>query len=104
MKTYKIIFSAVGALIIGINLGYSSGDATVGEVESVSCAGCHGAEGKGISPNPAIAGLDEAYIVEQLAAFKSGTRESPMMQMFTSRLSDQDIEDLAAFYSGLNTE
>ena len=103
MKLSSLMLTIV-FLLMTVNLAYAGGDAAAGEAKAASCSGCHGADGKGIDLNPALAGLDESFIMEQLAAFKSGTRESPMMQMFTSRLSDQDIEDLAAFYSGLNTE
>jgi cytochrome c553 len=58
----------------------------------------------GIDPNPALAGLDEAYFVEQLAAFKSGARENAMMKMFAGQLSDEDIADLAAYYAGLKSD
>ena len=103
MKIFKLMLVAVFVLMT-VNLAYAGGDAADGEAKSASCSSCHGSDGKGIDPNPALAGLDESFIVEQLAAFKSGTRESPMMQMFANQLSDQDMADLAAYYSGLSAE
>ena len=51
-----------------------------------------------------LVGLDEAYLVEQLEAFKSGARETQMMQMFAGQLSEQDMADLAAYYVTLSSE
>ena len=48
---------------------------------------------------PSIAGQDSGYIARQLKAFKSGERENPLMSPQAMGLSDQDVEDLAAFFS-----
>ena len=55
---------------------------------------------------PQLAGLAEAYIVEQLTAFKSGERigKDEIMPMYAEDLSDQDMIDLAAYFSSLAAE
>ncbi|MFQ5938029.1 MAG: c-type cytochrome, partial [Acidiferrobacterales bacterium] len=63
------------------------------------CVGCHGADGKGNTPNPPLAGLRKEYFVQQLQDFKSGARQHAMMKMLASKLSDDDMADLAAYYA-----
>ena len=104
MKFYKLLIVAVFAILASVNVAVAGGDASAGEAKAATCAGCHGADGMGNPDNPPIAGLDSAYIVEQLAAYKSGAREHAMMQMFAGQLSDEDMADLAAYYSGLKGE
>jgi len=68
---------------------------------SFDCIECHGMEGKGSFETPAIAGLDEAYIIKQLRAFQSGQKKSmdDMMHTYTEDRSDQELQDLAAFWA-----
>lgn len=78
----------------------SAADIAAGEQKSANCMGCHGPKGKSSSAQwPNIAAQQSAYIVNQLNAFKTGTRENPMMQAMAANLSDDDINNLAAYYS-----
>ncbi len=63
---------------------------------------CHGADG--ISPNdlwPNLAGQKEGYLTKQIAAFRDGVREDPMMAPMVAPLTDAEIADLAAYFSSL---
>lgn len=104
----KLIFAAmfVATLASAGAVQAGGGDAAKGEALSVDCADCHGADGKGDDTTPKIAGLEEAYFVEQLNAYKSGARTDPdgTMQMYTEDLTDQDMADLAAYYASLPAE
>jgi cytochrome c553 len=104
MKPLNLFLFTTLFLLIAIPVAQADGDAAAGEAKAASCGSCHGADGMGIDPNPALAGLDEAYFVEQLAAFKSGARENAMMNMFAGQLSDEDMADLAAYYAGLKSD
>ena len=77
----------------------AAGNAAAGKEKSVVCAGCHGDKGQGIPPNPALAGKSEADLVKALKDFKSG--RPSVMHGLTASLSDQDIENLAAYYASL---
>lgn len=67
-----------------------------------ACAACHGQEGVSVEPDvPNLAAQKEQYLASQLRAFRAGTRPSPFMQAIAASLSDQDIADLAAHFSGL---
>jgi cytochrome c553 len=79
----------------------AAGDAAAGKTKSARCAACHGANGQGVPPNPALAGKSEAEQVQALEDYKSGKRANPIMKSMAASLSDKDIEDLAAYYSSL---
>lgn len=71
-----------------------------GQQKSAACAGCHGVDGNSMVPMfPKLAGLESGYIVRQLKAFKAGTRTDPVMGSFAMGLSEQDMKDIAAYYS-----
>jgi cytochrome c553 len=77
-------------------------DEAAGKAKAVVCQACHGADG--ISPNdqwPNLAGQKRGYLVAQLKAFRGRKRIDESMQLITRPLTDADIENLAAYYSGL---
>ena len=72
------------------------------------CVSCHGANGKGMAPNnpqfPVIGGQHKHYLIKQLTDFRSRTRtndSSGMMVMIASKMSDEEIEAVADYISGL---
>jgi cytochrome c553 len=79
------------------------GDAERGKIRSKAeqCQECHGEAGLGTSENyPKLAGQWAAYIRKQLGDFQSGARKSEIMTAMASVLSQQDIADIAAYFSG----
>jgi cytochrome c553 len=91
-------------LLLASAVAEAGGDAAAGEeLASMDCVDCHGEDGKGDGEIPSLAGLDEAYHVEQLKAYKSGDRtdEGGLMFMTVEELSEQDMADLAAYYATL---
>ena len=93
------------SLVFFTPLALANGDVAAGKKKSATCAGCHGAEGisdVGVFPN--LAGQKAEYLIAQLTAFKSGTRtsaNSAMMLPMAADLSEQDILDLATYFSSL---
>ncbi len=78
------------------------GSIEAGKAKSVTCAACHGQDGNSVNPLwPNIAGQNAPYIVQQLAAFKSGQRMDPLMSSQAMLLSDEDMRDLAVYYESL---
>ena len=68
---------------------------------AATCANCHGTAGKGI-PNgsiPNLAGLKNDYFVEQMLAFKSGTRTATIMHQLAKGYSDTQIEQIASYFA-----
>jgi cytochrome c553 len=82
--------------------GLVEGDAAAGKVKSVTCGACHGADGNSVNPVwPSIAGQHATYIVDQLQAFKTGTRIEPLMLGQVMMLSDEDMRNLAVYYADM---
>ena len=80
------------------------GDAAAGKTKNAMCIGCHGIAGYQASfPEiykvPKISGQGAKYIVSALNAYKKGERKHPSMRGIAESLSDQDMADLAAYYS-----
>jgi cytochrome c553 len=69
------------------------------QIATTVCAACHGADGKSVaSVNPHLAGQHGDYIAAQLAAFKSGTRPSPIMQGMAAGLTPEDMSSVGAYF------
>ena len=102
----KMIFASMFVLILAAGYAQAGGDPARGKELAIDCEDCHGEDGMGNDEFPQLAGLEEAYFVEQLTAFKSGERvdENEIMPMYAEDLGDQDIADLAAYYSSLAAE
>ena len=103
MKTIRVLSAVVSlVMIFGISPA-QAGDAAAGEAtfSAMGCMGCHGPGGQSQMPDmfPTVAGLEEAYIDEQLKAFRSGDRENATMQPMAGALSDDDIANLATYLS-----
>jgi cytochrome c553 len=80
--------------------GLVSGSADAGKDKAVSCSACHGLDGNSVNPAwPNLAGQHATYIVHQLKAFKNSTRTSPLMVGQVAALSEQDMADLAIYFS-----
>ena len=78
----------------------SAGDASLGSQKAAVCAACHGPTGSSINPEwPNLAGQGEAYIVQQLGAFKANERVNPLMTPMAAVLSDEDMKDLGAHFA-----
>ena len=96
----QLIILVVAVLGIAGN-AQAAGDVAAGKAKSAVCVGCHGANGQGVAPNPALAGKTEDQIIQALNEYKSGKRNNPIMKTFASQLSDQDMANLAAYYASL---
>ena len=105
MKRF-VTYAAGLAVLFGSHVALA-GDAMAGKQKSAACQSCHGADGNSPSPAfPKLAGQHEDYMVRALMDYKSGARKNPIMAGFAAGLSEQDMEDLAAYYasqSGLTT-
>jgi len=77
-----------------------SAAAHAGEAKAAMCASCHGADGNSpIAIYPKLAGQSETYLTKQLLDFKSGSREDSVMAGMVAALSEQDIQELAAYFA-----
>lgn len=82
------------------------GDAARGEAAAGTCVACHQADGSGMNiPGgeswPRLAGMNADYMAKQLHDIQAGSRKAPTMLPFANMLDDQQIADVAAYYSQL---
>ncbi|HET6603714.1 MAG TPA: cytochrome c [Xanthomonadaceae bacterium] len=92
---------AVALLLAFPMCASAAGDIEAGKHKSQVCQACHGPTGTGTGDPqyPIIAGQHADYLVHSLEQYRSGERVNPIMAGFTATLSEQDMEDLAAFYA-----
>lgn len=94
------LIAAASALIGSAPLALAAGDAAAGQAKSAMCGACHGADGNSASADfPKLAGQNAGYLYKQLAEFKSGARVNPTMQGMVAALSDEDMQNLAAYFA-----
>lgn len=94
----------IASLALIQNFAIADGDAEAGKAKSATCAACHGVDGNSANPEwPKIAGQHASYIVMQLQAYKDGKRQNALMMPMAMGLSDQDMADLAAYFSSQAT-
>lgn len=93
-----------GAALVLAAVPARAGDAAAGREKAASqCQTCHGIDGLARIPEaPHIAGESEVYLIEQLKAFRSGRRQHPIMSVVAQGLSDEDMGDIAAWYSSIS--
>jgi cytochrome c553 len=96
-----ILVAAVVALFGIANAAQAAGDVAAGKAKAKACAGCHGANGEGVKPNPALAGKSEDELVQAMKDYKSGKRANPVMKSMVASLSDQDMANVAAYFASL---
>jgi len=95
----KVLVSLL--LTLGITgLAHAAGNAEAGQGKVVVCGACHGADGNSAAPNfPKLAGQGERYLLKQLNDIKSGARPVVEMTGLLDNLSDQDLEDISAYFA-----
>lgn len=99
---FSLWWSACGLLT---SAGAAAQQPGPGQQKARPCAVCHGQQGISVLPQaPNIAGQPEDYLAEQLRAYRSGKRHHEMMSLIAKPLSDDDIVQLAAYFSGFKIE
>ncbi|WP_166257163.1 c-type cytochrome [Marinobacter salicampi] len=94
----------IAGVVLGVSLtatAFGAGDPEAGEANAATCAGCHGQGGAepAMAVYPKIAGLGEKYLHQQLSLIKSGERPVPEMTGLLDDMSEDDLEDLAAYFN-----
>jgi cytochrome c553 len=95
----------IAPLSLVVALGWSTqslaaGNKEAGQAKSATCMACHGMDGNSPNPEwPNLAGQHVSYIQAQLTAFKAGVRKNDLMSPMAMILSEEDMADLAAYFS-----
>ncbi|MDE0002588.1 MAG: cytochrome c [Rhodospirillaceae bacterium] len=93
----------LGTIAAGPAIAAEGGDVAAGKAKAGLCAACHGPKGISVNPLwPSLAGQQRAYLAASIRAFRDGVRVEATMQPFVQNLTEQDVEDLAAFYASLS--
>jgi len=101
MKRLAMAFAAVCAATSGLSPALAA-DPAAGRAKAAMCQTCHGIDGVAKIPiAPHIAGESTIYLQTQLKAFRSGKRAHEIMSVIARQLSDDDIANLAAWYSSI---
>ena len=91
--------------VMTIEKAASAADAKAGRTKAQPCSVCHGATGISTLPDaPNLAGQPEIYLSNQLRSYRSGERRHEVMSLVAKALSDDDIADLAAWFSSIRIE
>ncbi|HEY0179605.1 MAG TPA: cytochrome c [Dokdonella sp.] len=97
-----IVSLSITTLALAAGTASAKGDIEAGKAKAVVCQACHGADGNAVDPQyPRLAGQYHDYLERALHEYKTGERKNPIMAGFVTTLSDQDIENLAAYFSSL---
>lgn len=87
-------------LTVFFTLPVSAADSAAGEQKANSCVNCHGPKGNSSNAQwPNLAAQQSTYLINQLKAFKAGDRINPMMQSMAAQIDNDDINNLAAYFS-----
>jgi cytochrome c553 len=105
MRRFRIAASIVCACMaaaIGAQPADAAGDAKAGRQKALKCQACHGLDGQAKLPDaPNLAGQNVIYLAKALQDYRSGARHNEIMSVVAHPLADQDIADLAAYYSAI---
>ena len=103
----KKIICLLATLVIA-NLAYAQGDAEIGKERAFTCMGCHGQDGiRNAYPAyrvPRLGGQGAEYISIALRAYRSGERSHPTMTGHAASLSDEDIDNIGAYFASIKND
>ena len=103
MMTKKNVLCLVLGCLLPAASAFSA-DPAAGQEKAATCAACHGAEGISADVNnPILAGQYESYLTHSLQSYRDGSRQNAIMNGMAAALTDEDIADLAAYFSSLTT-
>ncbi|WP_159653161.1 c-type cytochrome [Vibrio atypicus] len=90
-------------LFLPLSSANANGNPELGKIKSPSCVFCHGSNGQAVNDTyPNLNGQNAEYLVQSMLSYQNGLRKgdlAAMMQAQLSRLNEQDLRDIAAFYA-----
>ena len=105
---FPTILLSTASFFFPLETAYAAGDVEAGKVKAYTCTGCHGIPGyNNVYPTykvPKIGGQNYEYLAVALKAYRAGERDHQTMDLQAQALSDQDIEDVAAYFASLGGE
>ncbi len=105
MKRVLTVISFGALLAFASTSLLANGNIANGKKKATTCFACHGVDGNAADPQyPRLAGQYDLYLQQVLHEYKGDhrdTRNNPIMKAMVANLADQDIEDVAAYFSSL---
>ena len=98
MKCTRLIVCLCALCAMGA--AHAAGDAAAGKAKSQECVVCHGVKGEGVEA-PKLAGMTEAQLLQAMHEYKSGKRDDDGMKALMNKMTESDMENLAAYYASL---
>lgn len=97
---------AIGAfLALTATQTFAAGDPARGKTKTATCVACHGQDGNSVDPQyPRLAGQYADYLAQALHEYKDGRRGNLVMKGFAATLSDDDIQDISAYFATMPTK
>ena len=101
MRTFTMSLASI--FVVAIVAPAYAQSANAGRAKAAQvCNVCHGENGMSQQPNaPNLAGQPAIYTAEQLKAYRSGKRSNEIMAVMAKPLTDQEIDDLAAWFESI---
>lgn len=103
MRAKSLLLGGLSLWLALAGAAHAQGDPIAGAKKAVPCLGCHGVEGyRNAYPTyrvPKIGGQHADYLVAALKQYKAGLRAHTTMRAQAAELSEQDMQDLAAYFS-----
>jgi cytochrome c553 len=101
-RVAAVIFWGCSFAAIAAAQSFAAGDMSAGRQKALMCQTCHGLDGRAKIPEaPNLAGQSDVYLIKALKDYRSGARKNDMMSLVAPTLKDNDIDDLAAYYSAI---
>jgi cytochrome c553 len=102
IRAAPLLISVCGLAALALDRGFAAGNVGAGRQKALMCQTCHGLDGKAKIPEaPNLAGQSDFYLAKALKDYRSGARKNDMMSLVAQTLKDNDIDDLAAYYSAI---
>lgn len=99
-KPLAAVLATAALAVLMAPAALAKGNAEAGASKAALCTACHGVNGNSANPEwPTLAGQSARYIEEQLRLFRAGHRNNAVMYPLAMALTDEDIADLAAYFS-----
>jgi cytochrome c553 len=102
-NVHALAAAAIAAVVAATVGGAAAQEPAAGRQKALHCQACHGLDGLAKIPGaPHLAGQVREYLVTAMRDYKTGARKNEVMAVAMRQLTDEDIEELAAYYAGLD--
>jgi cytochrome c553 len=99
MSRPLLVAALASGAVLAVPALAQGADPNLGRNLAAACANCHGTNGVSLRGMPSLAGQQRAYLVQQMQDFKTGKRPATIMHQLAKGYTDEQIEELAAYFS-----